>query len=387
MPMENVLHSQPRGEHHGERQSIAFVVNNYPPKVGGVELHVSALAQELASQGHRVTVVSLDNNAASAMEKGIDVVRLPCTRTVGGVLAFPYPGTRKRLVRLLASRNIDVVSTHTRFFPMSYVGMRAAKSLHIPVIHTEHGSDYVRGVSAFVGLASRVVDWTLGRIVLRGARHVLGISSASVEFVRRLAGRDATVFHNAIDSEFFAEGSQPGGVPQKLVFLGRLVRGKGWERVVSVAEALLAANQDLTVHFIGDGAERQALEDAVARSSYRNRYTVHGFLGATDIRAILRNSVLLNPTELSEGFQTTLLEAVAAGGVVVSTPVAAAVYLREAGAPVRTISAADAEGWIEATNELLNLPIRPIGPALLESMDWRGRGRDFVDIVSRLDTV
>lgn len=369
------------------QRSIAFVVNNYRPKVGGVELHVSALAQKLASQGHRITVITLDNENPSATENGVEVVRLPSTRTVGGVLAFPYPGARSRVAQVLKQRRVEIVSTHTRFFPMSYVGIRAAKSLGISAVHTEHGSDYVRGVPAYVGLASRMVDWTMGRQVLHGADQVLGISSASAEFVRRLAGRDALVFHNAIDSEFFAEAAQPGNLPKRLVFLGRLVKGKGWERTLAVAEALLQEYEDLTVHFIGDGAERPVLEQAVAKSSESRRYTVHGFLEPSRIREILGGSVLLNPTELSEGFQTTLLEAVAAGAVVVSTPVAAALYLQDAGAPVVTVASSDANGWLTATRELLNTPTEPVPSGLLESMDWKGRGKDFMDIVSKLDSV
>lgn len=368
----------------GPRRSLAFVVNNYPPKVGGVELHVSALAQELAAQGHRVTVVTLDNQHPGAFEHGVEVIRMPSTRTIGGVLAFPFPGARARIARLLKERGVELVSTHTRFFPMSFVGIRAAKSLGVPSVHTEHGSDYVRGVSAFVGLASRMVDWTLGRLVLRGADRILGISSASVTFVRRLAGREAVVFHNAIDSAFFAEAAVAGAPPRRLVFLGRLVKGKGWERVLAVAEELLPAHPDLTVHFIGDGAERTALTEAVGRSAHSSRYTVHGYLDPARIRSLLAGSILLNPTELAEGFQTTLLEAVAAGASIVSTPVAAAAYLQDAGAPVRMVESADASGWTAATAELLGTPGAPVPAALLESMDWKGRGRDFIDIVSKL---
>lgn len=368
----------------GPRRSLAFVVNNYPPKVGGVELHVSALAQQLASEGHRVTVVTLDNQHPDSFEHGVDVIRMPSTKTIGGVLSFPFPGARARIARLLNERDVELVSTHTRFFPMSFVGVRAAKSLGLPSVHTEHGSDYVRGVSAVVGLASRMVDWTMGRLVLRGADRILGISSSSAAFVRRLAGRDAVVFHNAIDTGFFAVAAVSGVAPMRLVFLGRLVKGKGWERVLNVAEELLPAHPDLSVHFIGDGAERPALAEAVGRSAHSSRYTVHGYLNPARIRDILAGSVLLNPTELAEGFQTTLLEAVAAGAAVVSTPVAAAAYLSEAGAPIRMVDASDAAGWIEAAKDLLDTPAAPVSPTLLESMDWKGRGRDFIDIVAGL---
>lgn len=368
-----------RSVHDLTPKSIAFVVNNYPPKVGGVELHVHALARELRMQGHTVTVVTLDNDNPDATEDGVEVLRLASSRSIGGVLAFPKLGARRRITAILRERRIDVISTHTRFFPMSFLGIRAGRALDVPVVHTEHGSDHVRGVSSIVAVASRVVDWTLGRYVLKSAERVLAISSASAAFVRRLAGRDSTVFHNAIDSGFFAQAAAPGVTPNRLVFLGRLVPGKGWERVVEVSEQLLPEFKELSVHFIGDGSERTLLEKRVASSPHRDRYTIHGYLQPEAIRAVLASSVLLNPTELAEGFQTTLLEAIAAGGTVISAPVAAAEYLKQQGASVQTVDTSDAKSWVEASRNALGTPTSPVSSELLRDMDWSERSAEFVE--------
>lgn len=369
--------SHTQGSVAGPPKSIAFVVNNYPPKVGGVELHISALARRLAERGHAVTVITLDNVHPSGTEDGVRVVRLKGTPSIGGVLAFPWPGAGRRIRSVLRESGADVVSTHTRFFPMSYLGVRAAKRLRLPAIHTEHGSDFVRGVSSLVAVASKAVDWTMGRAVLRGAGRVLAISDASRSFVRRLANVDGHVFHNAIDADFFsAAAPQVPAHPTHLVYVGRVVAGKGWQRVVEVAEAL--KNPDLQVHFIGDGAQRPLLEQAVAATAHPERFTVHGYLDGEGIRGILSGGVLLNPTELAEGFQTTLLEAVAAGAAIVSTPVAAAEYLRGQGASVRTVAADDRRGWIEATEQALAEPLETVSPQLLEAMDWSGRTDDFL---------
>lgn len=358
--------------------SVGFVVNNYPPKVGGVELHVQSLARELANKGCRVTVITLDNVNPDSVEDGVEIFRLPATRTIAGVLAFPKIGARRKISRLLSERDVDVISTHTRFFPMSYLGVRAGAILGRPVMHTEHGSDHVRGVSPFIALASRAVDWSLGRYVLRAADRVLAISTATEYFVRRLAGRSSTVFHNAIDSKFFSEVARSEARPNRLVFLGRLVPGKGWERVFETAEQVLPKFEELTVHFIGDGAERPLLEDRVAQSKYRSQYTVHGYLDAKAIRSLLASSVLLNPTELAEGFQTTLLEAIAAGSAVVSTPVAAAEYLKHRGASVQVVSAGDADAWVRATQRALNDVCSPVSKQLLSDMDWSERSSEFI---------
>ena len=56
-----------------------------------------------------------------------------------------------------------MVSTHTRFFPMSFVGARAAQKAGIPYIHTEHGSNFVNNSNPIIAIGSRVVDLSLGR--------------------------------------------------------------------------------------------------------------------------------------------------------------------------------------------------------------------------------
>lgn len=368
-----------RSFHNSTPKSIAFVVNNYPPKVGGVELHVHALAKELSMKGHSVTVVTLDNDNSDATEDGVEVLRMASSRPIGGVLAFPKPGARRRITKILREKRVEVISTHTRFFPMSFLGIRAGRALGVPVVHTEHGSDHVRGVSSIVAAASRLVDWTMGRYVLKSANRVLAISSASAAFVQRLAGRDSTVFHNAIHSRFFAHSAAPRVTPHRLVFLGRLVPGKGWERVVEVGEQLLPEFKELSVHFIGDGSERALLEKRVASSPHRERYTIHGYLPPDAIRSVLTSSVLLNPTELAEGFQTTLLEAVAAGGAVISAPVAAAEYLKQQGAAVQTIDTNDAKSWVEASRIALGTPTVPVSSELLGDMDWSKRSAEFVE--------
>jgi len=161
-------------------------------------LHVQALARELAAQGHQPLVVTLGDRHGPSIDQGVEVITLPERLRIANVLGFPPLGTRRRLNRLLRERSVEIVSVHTRFFPMSFIGVRAARRAALPVIHTEHGSDHVSSSNPMIYLASRLVDFSLGRAVLRGADRVLGVSDAVVAFVHRLAQVRATVFFNAI---------------------------------------------------------------------------------------------------------------------------------------------------------------------------------------------
>jgi hypothetical protein len=85
-------------------QHIAFVVNNYLPSVGGVEFHVAALANQLASSGARVTVFCLDNDTPSELEANPRIVRFKCSPAVGGVLPGRGLGPRGKSGGCLRTR-------------------------------------------------------------------------------------------------------------------------------------------------------------------------------------------------------------------------------------------------------------------------------------------
>lgn len=369
---------------------FAFVVNNYPPRTGGVELHVHALAHELLRKGHDVTVVTLGSTPGWRDDEGVMVLTLPEHFRVADILGFPSPGTSYRLSRLLSKQEIDIVSVHTRFFPMSFVGWRAARRTKVPVIHTEHGSDHVSSDSFVIRLASKMVDFTLGRMVLRGADQILGVSEAVVAFVRRLAGVDARVFYNAItvgrgDAEHST--NEHAGVTKRtnhLVFVGRIVPGKGWDTYLEVVSRLKREGQQVTGEVLGDGVDLVELQRRVDSSGLQDAIKVRGRVTQEEVRTALRGATLVNPTILSEGFQTTLLEAIAEGGSVVTYPVPGAATLSHAGAPVIISAERTADSLYSVLEGLLREPPAPASSRFVEGWTWPARAKEYIGIARDL---
>lgn len=362
---------------------VLFSVNNFPPSVGGVEMHVSRLADELVALGHRVTVVAVAPEGGSMVERGIRVIRIRGFLRIGDVLSFPAPGTARRLRRYLSEHDVAVVSTHTRFFPMSVIGVRAARRASLPVVHTEHGSDHVRGVSLPVAIASRMVDHSLGRWVLSRATIVLAVSEAVGDFVRRLAGVEARVFYNAIDiAPWEAARPTESDASERLTFLGRLVPGKGWEDFLDVVAAAVAAGRSPLANIIGDGPDRERVEAMVRDRGLDDYVAVRGRLEGAQLVAAVAGSTLINPTVLSEGFQTSLIETLAAGGRVVTYPVPGADVLRSQGAPIAIAHVRTPAALVAALEQLDAEHPTPLGSAALGAWDWTTRAREFVDVLA-----
>lgn len=362
---------------------IAFVVNNYPPRTGGVELHVQALAQAMLRLGHEPLVVTLGSEASVDERDGVTIVTLREHMRVAGILGFPSIGTKRKLIELFRDRGISAVSVHTRFFPMSYIGYRAAGRSGVPLIHTEHGSGHVASDSFVVKWASRLVDWTVGRAVLRGAEAVLGVSEEVCAFVKQLSGVEAGVFYNAINLDGIApEHLTPK--PNRWVFVGRLVPGKGWEVFLDLLSREKKLGRTIDGHVLGDGPDMLELVQLLKTLGLEDDVIVHGRVNQSVVRELLKGSMLVNPTVLSEGFQTTLLEAIAEGGRVLTYPVPGANMLKAQGAPVCVSKEATPEALFSALRSIEGRWSPPASPELIEQWGWEKRGQQFAGILESI---
>lgn len=359
--------------------NVWFIVNRYPPHVGGLEFHVQHLASELSARGHHVTVVSLDDVPGKRRDGDVSVKVHRGFFDIGDVISFPAPREPYRLKKMLVRHQVDVVSTHTRFFPMSAIGLRAAHSAGVPVLHTEHGSGFVVSDSRTIAWGSRAVDLTAGRHVLRGADKVLAISDAAAKFVYRLARVEADVFPNAVMPAMFR--SPEIDRPEHLVFVGRIVPGKGWDTYLRTVFALRQSGLEVDGEMLGGGPQ---LEQAAAMAydlGLDGVVAIRGRVPQTEVRSSLAGATLLNPTVLSEGFQTTLIEAAIEGGRVVTYDVPGIQQLRASGAPISVAESRSEDEFIELVRTAVDKPL-PIAPCdAMEGWTWPVRASEYERIL------
>ncbi|WP_344754233.1 glycosyltransferase family 4 protein [Leifsonella bigeumensis] len=362
---------------------VLFVVNTYPPRLGGLEQHVSQLATHMVRLGHAASVVTLGPPIGESMEEGVAVRRLRGRFAIASVISFPPIGTARRIAAAYRESGVSAVSTHTRFFPMSFVGLSVARRLGVPVVHTEHGSGFVRGVSPLVALGSRLVDLTVGRRILRRADAVLAVSESVAAFVLRLAGRHAEIFYNAIEAP--PESANPVPATSRFVFVGRLVPGKGWDAFLDAIAALKADGRlgGASAMLLGDGPDAAAARARIDALGLAGTVELRGHVPRAEVDRALAGAVLVNPTRLAEGFQTSLLEALAAGSQMVTYPVPGAEALLKEGAPVR-IAQRNPSNLAEQMSAALADPMPAFPREGLARWTWPQRARQYMRVVDRL---
>ena len=361
---------------------IAMIVNSYPPRMGGLELHLQNLAQGLVALGHRVWILTISSEPGHRVDGGVEVLTGRSHLPIADVISFPALGARRSISRFLRNHEIELVSVHTRFFPMSFIGVRAAQACSIPVIHTEHGSGFVASASPLISWCSRLVDVTAGRYVLRHADRVVGVSAEAADFASRLGGIQTGVFHNAITPP--ETRGETTDRPGHLVFVGRVVEGKGWDDFLQAVAALRARGHEVDGEILGAGPmleTARALRDELGLGGV---VELRGRVPADEVRRCLTGATLVNPTVLSEGFQTTLLEALAERGRIVTYIVPGAELLRESGAPVVICREKNCGSLIEALEGVLAAPGQPASADFVTEWTWPVRAREYANIAQEV---
>lgn len=342
----------------------AFVVANYPPHSGGVEAHVQAVARCMVRRGIAVTVFTCEEVGVRESE-GVTVVGMGRNLEVGGAWGLPDAGPALSLPRDLSAWGVTQVSVHTRFFPSTWVGTWAAHRIGVPVMLTEHGGGPVATGSRMVTRAARVVDSTVGRRVLRTADRVVAVSQRSATLVRELSGRHAEVVGNGIDFGFWSEtaGDSPPG--DRLLFVGRLVREKGWRQFL----ALVAGDPlEAPAVLAGDGPELEKARAEARRLAIDDRLLIPGSLPREQLRELYASSVYVNPSVAAEGCQSTLLEAAAAGGRIATSDVGGAAEAQAAGAAIRIVPKRDLRRLARSITALRQ--DSGASPAGMKRYDW-----------------
>ena len=130
------------------------------------------------------------------------------------------------------------------------------------------------------------------------------------------------------------------------------------------------------------GPARAAVARLVARLQRTARVRLHGRVGAAALADGLAGALLVNPTVLAEGFQTSLLEVLAAGGAVVTSDVAGARELARDGAPV-TLAEADVRAVAAAIEARLQ-DAAAFPPESVRRWGWDSRVGDLAVLLGEV---
>lgn len=99
----------------------------------------------------------------------------------------------------------------------------------------------------------------------------------------------------------------------RLVSIGRLSPEKGYLDLLKIYNRLQKKHPSWKLDIIGDGVERENLENYIRRYHLEDKVVLHGFQGREYIDKVLHNSSIYLMTSYTESFGIVLLEAMSHG--------------------------------------------------------------------------
>jgi len=295
-----------------------LVTNDFPPKVGGIQVYLWELWRRLDPASFAVLTASSHPDAArfdaEAARSGMSIIRAP------GPRLLPTPAT----VRLVRRTAASVGASFVVVDPAVPLGL-AAVAAGLPYAVVLHGAEVTVPGRLPAGRPALAV-------VLRRARLAVCAGGYPASEARRVAGRampkvaevppgvDTSRFVPLDDDQRAAARAEFGLVADAPVVLGvsRLVPRKGFDMLIEAAGRLRAEFPSLVVVLGGDGRDRARLQRRARRLGVPVRFlgrvpddVLPRLYGAADVFAMpCRNR--WGGLE-QEGFGIVYLEAAAAG--------------------------------------------------------------------------
>jgi glycosyltransferase involved in cell wall biosynthesis len=264
-----------------------------PPAYGGTEAVIDRLARGLVRAGHEVLLAAAANSTCPVPRvAGMDEAGLEAP-----VCGDSATELRHAIRGYTAMRGVDVIHDHTLVGPFV-----RGDQLEVPVVTTHHGP--------FDATFTPIYRAIRGVAVLAISHH-----QASTAAGVPIAG----IVHHGIDIDSVPPGRGDGGHAS---FLGRMSPNKGVREA-----ALIARDAGVPLRIaakLREPAEREYFE-AEVRPLLCSDVEYVGELGCADKLELLGGSfALLNPIQWHEPFGLVMIEALATGTPVVSTPFGAA---------------------------------------------------------------
>ncbi len=249
-----------------------LVTNDFPPRAGGIQSYVQSLAERLPARDLVVYAPDFCGAAEFDAAQGFRVYRHP------GPLMLPAGEVRRRAVELVREHRIGAV----------WYGAAAPLSLMSPALRAE---GVARTVASTHG---HEVGWSM----LPGARQLLrriGRVNDVLTFVSRYARRRISgALGPCAALEYLPPGVRvdtfrPDPVARRsvrdrygigdaplLLTVSRLVARKGHDTLIRSVPALLAGLPDLRLLIVGDGPDRNRLEELTRALALTDRVIFAG---------------------------------------------------------------------------------------------------------------
>jgi glycosyltransferase involved in cell wall biosynthesis len=323
---DRILESPGRADDVSESRIIVEQFDPRRPSAGGVDTCIRGLVK-YAPPGIRLSIAGVDAVGDARLRRwmtvdldGTTIDFLPLTRLYAGDQSRRVPHSVRMASALGRARRLvsgaDVIQTH-RLELGAVVQRVHRRTPHVQFLHIDGVDSFQRGSDSIWRFAPMLYSRLEGRVLPR-ACDVVVFSSAGAA---RLASRGSHIRFSPtwFDPEVFyapPPRTRPSGA-LRVLWVGRIEPPKDPLLAAEVAACLPV---DSTVTFVGDGTMRSQLEEKLAELGVAGRCRVLGALSKREVADEMRGHDAVLMTSQYEGFPRAVVEGLACGLPVVTTP-------------------------------------------------------------------
>jgi len=302
-------------------------------RVGGVGVHVSALAAALQRRGHEVHVFTRMGTGQSSYDAVDGVHYHRCPFPLSPNFVDEINNMCRAFVRECFAvedgvGKFDILHAHDWLASNAVVwakegrGRRAVLTMH----STEFGRD---GNRLFGGMAQRISDHE--RHGTYCVDRVIAVSNQlknELKWLYQVPDAKAKVIYNGVNAQAFDYDVDPGSVKRRyaigpldplVLFAGRLTVQKGPDILVRAMPAVMRYYPHAKFVFAGDGHMRGEICGLAHQLGVAHALRVLGQIGGGELIDIFKAADVVAVPSRNEPFGIVILEAWSAGRPVVST--------------------------------------------------------------------
>lgn len=287
-------------------------------KGGGVQEYALGLRDGLMAAGHKAFVITpqpIDYNGP----------KVPGIIMVGGATPIRSFHTYAQvsasvdtdsLEAVLKEQNFDILHFHEPWVPMlSRQILTRSDAIHIGTFHA--------------AMSERRTSRTVEKVITPYTKSLLGyldiltaVSPVATNYVKSLTHRQIYIIPNGIDLKKYRKKSLRPLLPHKnkktIFYIGRIEKRKAVKNLVDAFAMINRIHRQYHLVIAGEGPEKEKIEEYIKEQKISNVKFLGHIEESEKIKLLQNSEVFCSPALYGESFGIVLLEAMAAGCVIVA---------------------------------------------------------------------
>lgn len=298
---------------------IGMMTDIYKPHVSGVTTYISLNKKVLSEQGHEVCVFTFGD--ADTKDEEPDVYRSPGLPLLDTGFHLNLGYTREARQKLIT---MDIVHVHHPFLSGS-IAMRYCRPRGLPIVFTNH-TRYDLYAQAYIPALPELVGVTALEAVMpafcRACNLVVAPSPGMKKVLERFGvDTNIEVVPNGVDLNPFRKPTQPRDRSEfgfklddiVLIYVGRIGPEKNLPFLLRSFAGAAQAYDNISLVIVGDGPERDNLQDRVRHMQLTERVQFTGMVAYKQLPGYLAMADAFVTSSVTEVHPLSVIEAMASG--------------------------------------------------------------------------